>query len=423
MADIQPFYAWRYDVDQTGGTYDDLVTPPFDVIDEPTRASLAARSPHNYVHLILPEAAGSASKYERAASLLGEWQQKDVLRRDPEPGYYLLEQEFKGLDGATLTRRAFFAVVKLPEPGDEDTVLGHERTFDYKVQDRLDLTLACRANLGAVFMLYDDPEGRLKAMWRTAEGSDPVMEAHTVDGVRQRVWRIGADGSVAGVMRKKTLYIADGHHRFRTAVITRDRLRAENGTDASNLQPYDYALIGLVEMNDPGLVVWPAHRLLTPPADFDPKALLEAAEPFFEIEPAGSVGELASALAKAEACALGCVWKNESFALLRLRKDKREALLGTNDQPALRALDVTVLHRGLMEHLAGLAEGTEFAYEPRPDRVSERLAAGEFALGFMLRPMAPQQVRDCADARVYMPQKATYFFPKLPSGMVIHTLG
>lgn len=422
MADIQPFYAWRYNVDKVG-SYDEVVTPPFDVIDEPTRASLAARSPHNFVHLILPEAEGGSSKYERAAALLGDWQQEGVLQPDAEPGYYLMEQEFQGLDGATLRRRAFFAAVKLPEPGDEDTVLGHERTFDYKVQDRLDLTLACRANLGAVFMLYDDPEGQVEGMWRTAEGREPDMQAHTVDGVRQRVWRIPGNAPVAGVLRKKTLYIADGHHRFRTAVIARDRLRAEHGTDSSNLQPYDYALIGLVEMNDPGLIVWPAHRLLTPPADFDPKAFLEAAEPFFEVEPARSVEELANALAEADECALGFAWKNESFALLQLRRDKREALLGTSDSPALRALDVTVLHRGLIETVASLPDGAEFTYEPRPDRVRERLASGEFTLALLLRPMAPQQVRDCADARAYMPQKATYFFPKLPSGMVIHALG
>jgi uncharacterized protein (DUF1015 family) len=416
MTEVRGFRGIRFQ-DAKVDSFDAVVTPPFDVISPEERAELMARSPHNMVRLLLPEERDGKTKYEAAGEDLEQWLSESVLAQDDEESFYLLEQHFTGLDGLDHVRRGFFAVAKLPEH-DENFVLGHERTFHYKVEDRLALTEATEANLGGVFVLYDDPGNALQNFFATMDTREPDILAHTIDGVDQRIWRVPQDDAVTDFFKGQTLYIADGHHRFRTAWTYRDAMREKHGTSSG--QRYDYIFLGFVPLQDPGLFVYPAHRVLDSPEGFDLPAFLKALDPWFEVEEAS--GDLAALINEEANCAFGLCTANGGDYLLRLRDIDRKDLLGDEHGPAWRDLDVSVLHGGILERVLGLPSGAEFVYEKDPAKAAAMVREGQKGLAFIQRNMAPQQICACADAVEFMPQKATYFFPKLPSGAVFHRL-
>lgn len=394
-------------------SFDDVVTPPFDVISPEEREMLYGRSPYNWARIILPEGRDGLDKYETAAADLASWIERGVLGRDGEPMLYLLEQRFTGLDGNVHERRAFFAAVKLPEEG-ERTILGHERTFHHKVEDRLALTAATGANTGAVFALYRDPEGALSFLFDELDEREPDVDAVTIDGVEQRLWAVPESAEATAFFADKTVYIADGHHRFRTATAYRDAMRAQHGTGPST--GYDYVFMGFVALEDPGLYVYPAHRVLNPPRHFDIDVFLSALEPWFEVTE--ERGDVLARINRDASCAIGLALASGVNYVLRLKDIDRRDLLGDEHGPAWRDLDVSVLHGGILERVLGLPRDAELVYEKDPARALALVADGEKGMAFLLRNMHPEQICACADANEYMPQKATYFFPKLPSGAV-----
>ncbi|MCC6487310.1 MAG: DUF1015 domain-containing protein [Candidatus Hydrogenedentes bacterium] len=416
MAEVRGFRGFRYNAAKVG-SFDKVVTPPFDVISPEERAELIQRSPYNYARIIRPDEREGLTKYEAAAGDFSAWLHDDVFLQDAEESFYLLEQKFRSLDGTAQVRRGFFAVTRIPEPGD-DTVLGHERTFEAKVTDRLRLTESTQANLGAVFALYEDPGHELAGFLGQMDQRPEDLLAHTIDNVEQRLWRVPADPRVTAFFAGKRLYIADGHHRYRTACTYRDQMRLKAGRSES--KPYDYVLMGFVALEDPGLFVYPAHRVLDEPPGFDEVKFLAAAEPWFEVEKAGA--DLVSRVKADPRCAIGLVLRGGNRYLLRLRDLDRTHLLGDSHGPAWRDLDVSVLHGGILERIMGLHENAEFVYEKDVDAALALVDSGHKGMAFILRNMDPGQVCACAEARESMPQKATYFFPKLPSGAVLHRL-
>lgn len=414
MAEVRGFRAFRFDP-AVVGNLDNVVTPPFDVITPEDREILAARSPYNYTHVILPQDRDGVSKYEVAAKTLDEWVRTKALVQDAEESFYLLEQSFPALDGQEHVRRGFFGVAKIPEPG-EDTVLGHERTFDWKVTDRLNLTKATKAHLGAVFVLYRDDEHALGGFLAQMGQRPPDLEARTIDGVTQRVWRVKADPAVTAFFAGKRLYIADGHHRFRTAHTYRDLMRLQEKPDG--LRPYDYVLMGFIAMDDPGLFVYPAHRVLDAPQGFNAEAFLKALEPWFDVLPVKS--DLVEHVQDEPECAIGLALNGGKYYVLRLRDIDRVALLGDEHGAAWRDLDVAVLHGGILERILQFPSDAVFVYEKDPHVAIDMVERGGKGMAFILRNMLPEQVCACAEARESMPQKATYFFPKLPSGAAVY---
>ncbi|MBM3289202.1 MAG: DUF1015 domain-containing protein [Candidatus Hydrogenedentes bacterium] len=414
MAEVRGFRAFRFDP-AVVGDLDDVVTPPFDVITEEERVVLAARSPYNYTHVILPQENDGQSKYERAANILESWIAEGALKQDSEESFYLLEQTFTALDGATCVRRGFLGVAKVPEPG-EDTVLGHERTFEWKVTDRLALTEATRANLGAVFVLYDDAQHALAPFLAQMDSRLPDLEARTFEGVLQRVWRVKADPAVTAFFAGKRLYIADGHHRYRTAHTYRDRMRLAESPKGP--RPYDYVLMGFIALDDPGLFVYPAHRVVDLPVGFDEQKFLKELDRWFDVLPVED--HLATHVRDEEECAIGLALRGGKRYVLRLRDIDRVELLGAEHGPAWRDLDVSVLHGGVLERILHFAPDAVHVYEKDPDVAIDMVENGKKGLAFILRNMQPPQVCACAEARESMPQKATYFFPKLPSGAAIY---
>lgn len=414
MAEVRGFRAFRFD-EGVVGNLDDVVTPPFDVISEEERVVLAARSPYNYTHVILPQERDGKSRYAVAAELLEQWRREGALRQDDAESFYLLEQTFTSLDGHECVRRGFLGIAKVPEPG-EDTVLGHERTFEWKVTDRLALTEATRANLGAVFVLYEDKAHDLRGFLGQMDRRGPDLVARTIDGVTQRVWRVDADPAVTAFFAGKRLYIADGHHRYRTAHTYRDRMRLAEKPDGP--RPYDYVLMGFIALDDPGLFVYPAHRVVDLPDGFDEQQFLSELSKWFEVLPVGS--DLHAHVQDEPQCAIGLALRGGKRFVLRLHDIDRVDLLGDMHGPAWRDLDVSVLHGGILERILGFAPDAVHVYEKDPATAQEMVESGRKGLAFLLRNMQPSQVCACAEARESMPQKATYFFPKLPSGAAIY---
>src|SRR5687768_1192875 len=276
MADVQPLRTLRYEPG-VAGSLDELIAPPYDVIDDELRAELAAKSSQNIVELDLPRS------YEAAAETLAEWRDKGVLVQEDEPALWVLRQEYTAPDGSTRTRTGFFARVRVEEYG-AGRIRPHERTHPGPKEDRLKLTRATKANLSPIFSLFPDPSGAAREALAQATEAEPVAEATDHEGTRNSLWRVAdPDGMAAlqGALADAELLIADGHHRYETARVYADEVGGEGD--------HRYTLMLLVALEDPGLLVFPTHRLLTGLKDNTEKqiAIRDVLRGNFEIEELG----------------------------------------------------------------------------------------------------------------------------------------
>lgn len=416
MVEIRGFQGFVFDPDKTGAL-DAVLTPPYDVIGAEERVRLAASGPYNMTHLMLPEAAGNRSPYENAAALLADWTASGALKQDDTPGVYLLRQRFTSLDGAQLERKAFFALLRLPESG-EKFILGHERTFDSPVEDRLALMRATKANLEPIFLMYADPAlaltGRLFACMETAP---PLLHAKTSDGVQQELWRGTCSEELVRHIQGQTLYIADGHHRFRTACLFRDECRAA-GMPAGS---HDYVMAGFVAFEDPGLRIYAAHRVLPAAFDMSFATVRERLEPWFAMKPViAGIQSIERLRDIQDGCHLIVHAGKDGAWQLTLDESRRDELLASDRGRAWKNLDVAVLHRGILERLLDVPASLSLIYEKDDKEAMALVERGDASMAFLLRPTRSEQVRDCAESFEPMPQKSTYYFPKMPSGAVMH---
>ncbi|HTM21929.1 MAG TPA: DUF1015 domain-containing protein [Kofleriaceae bacterium] len=433
MPEILPFRGILYDPKRVQAAK--VLAPPYDVIDDAGRAALAARDPHNCVRLIMPEGEGAA-RYQNAARLFADWQKSGVLVRDDRPAVYRYHQVFTVPElGRTFRRRGFIAAVRLHDFS-ERVVLPHERTHKGPKQDRLELMKATHAHFSQIFTLYSDPAGNSDRLFRKIEDRAPDLDGVTDDGAQHLLWRVPDReiiGKLAHMMAPLKLYIADGHHRYETMLALRDLFRAA-GPLATHSQA-EYGTLFLSNMNDSGLVVLPTHRLLHSVPDLDPAKVMARAQPWFEIT------VIAGGARNPDAIRAGLIDRphlRPGFAVviagdpdarvLSLRTDANLASAGILGSAALLDLDVTILHDLFLEHLAGVSRAAQdtkahLDYLQDGARLRDRVAAGAPAqMGFIMTPTRVDQVRAVADAHEFMPQKSTYFFPKLASGIVINPI-
>ena len=430
MADVRPFRGVRYAPHIDLGA---VLAPPYDVLNASQAAALAARSPHNAVHVDLPVPPGAAATpqaYKAAAQTFRRWQAEGVLRRDEAPGVYLLEQAFRGPDGAQHTRRGFLARLRLADFS-ERVVLPHEHTHAGPKEDRLRLYRAARADLSPIFLLYPDDDGRAggelahglatldAAQWRAAV---------TDDGTEQRVAVLHGEvaAGLTAALQGQQLYIADGHHRYETALAYRDERRALGDAGADTLMVY------LCGMSD-GLQVFPTHRLvrdLPVPGD---EALRARLTPLFQITAratgAAAGRRLVESLPRdpepAGAFALYLADRDEYLALRLSDRTAPQRLQARGFSPRAARLSVTLLHELLLGEALGLDAGAaegRVAYASSVPQAFEQLAGGGFTVGAFLNATSVQDVRAIADHGETMPQKSTYFYPKLPVGVVFDAL-
>jgi uncharacterized protein (DUF1015 family) len=429
MADIAPLKPLRYAPE----LLPDVIAPPYDVIDSALRKRLGARHPRNVVHIDLPEGEGDA-RYVHARALFEAWQQDGTLHRDEAPSYWRYSQTFEPPGGgAKLTRRGFFALVRAV-PYSARAVLPHERTLTGAKQDRILLSRATRAMLSPQFMLYSDPRRALDA---DLDAGERFAEFRTDDGVEHAIARITdprAIVRITGALAASQLLIADGHHRYETAVSLAQEIDEEArtlGRRPSARGEHLFTFAFLANGDDPSLVVFATHRLVHSLASFDFEQLLRSAAVLFDVERVqGDADRLRAALeasgARPTLCAVGPQGK---AALLRLKAEadlQQHPVLGA--RPAVvRGTSVALLHDGLLEHVLGISKDAQAAktnlkYLQDPRQGMELVSAGEGQVLFLMNPTPVSTIRAVAEAGEVMPQKSTFFYPKVPSGLLFHTL-
>jgi uncharacterized protein (DUF1015 family) len=416
VADIQPLRTLRYDT-SVAGPLDDLIAPPYDVIDDAMRAELAAKSDHNVVELDLP------GSYEGAAETLQEWRDEGALVEEAEPALWVLRQDYTAPDGSTRTRTGFFARVRVDEYG-PGRIRPHERTHPGPKEDRLKLTRATRTNLSPIFSLFPDSSGGARETLAQVTQEQPFAEATDDEGTRNTLWRVADPDRIAalqGALADAELLIADGHHRYETARVYADEIGGEGD--------HRYVLMLLVALEDPGLLIFPTHRLLTGLKDDSDKqiAIRDTALRDFDIEELAGPGELEPPPGN-DRVTFGYMdshFKRPFRFTLKDQSIADEALPGAPEP--YRRLDTAILEaiflRGALHmseddisHLHGLD------YSKNLDDAIARVESGAADAGFFMRATPVEQVREVAASGESMPPKSTYFYPKVPTGLVFNPL-
>lgn len=427
MADIAPLRPLRY---ANVAELASLVAPPYDVISAEEREELVGRSPHNIVRLILPEGVGD-ERYGNAAALLAAWRHEGALVRDEEPAFYRYDQSFEPPGGgARIQRRGFLALVRLV-PFSDRIVLPHERTLSGPKEDRLKLFRSTRTNLSPGFMLYRDPQKVLDGPLATGE---VLADFSTADGIQHQLAKVKAPEAVRAIIehiRESQLLIADGHHRYETAL----RYSQEVDAASPNADPaaeHRYFMVFLCNGDDPNLVVFPTHRLVHSLPSFDWEAFLAKARELFDVLPVpADAGLLAMRLREqgARGTAMAAVGKGGKAAVLVLKRDLDLAshpTLGARPE-VVRRTDVAILHDGVLQHMLGIsleaqAAKTNLQYLQDAREGIAKIAKDEGQVLFVMNGTPAAQVREVAEAGEVMPQKSTYFYPKVLTGLTVHTL-
>ncbi len=410
MADVGPFEAIRYNFDRLGGDVADVIAPPYDVLNQADKDRLLARSDHNIVAIDLPhippKSLGPAEVYEQSAKMLSTWLDDQILVREESPAFYLYHQIFEH-GGQKYTRRKFICKVRLQAFSD-GVILPHEETFGGPKEDRLALTKACKANLSPVFGIYTDPGDAIGKAFAGAGTRAPDAAAN-VDGVENRLWIVTDAATVEDVvkiMSDKRLFIADGHHRYGTALNYRDQIAKDKGRLEAN-DPVNFVMMVLGSMDDPGSLILPYNRVL--------------------------VGAGASTDRLAEAWSAGCEVCDAGAADLvlhdgaqgserPLRFINREHLktLEPSKSSAWHSLDAAYVHRYLLDELSKGLDVT-VRYVKSAD-AARSTAKSENGVALLVNATQMAQLRDVSEAGELMPQKSTYFYPKLATGFAINPL-
>ena len=444
MADIQPLAAIRYP--QTEQT--PLISPPYDVLSVADKQHLLAQNPHNIVAVDLPHVppknAGPIEAYEQAAKTLEAWIQQGVLQRDDAAALYPYQQTYT-YDGKTYHRRGLFCRVRLEEFGPQGTIHPHEQTFSGPKEDRLMLMRATNANVSPVFGLYDDAANVVTGKLFAAVGSSAAVATAKLpsqDGksqVTSDLWKVTDPqviASVQSLMREKHLYIADGHHRYGTCLNYRAEITAKHGANLPRDHGANFALFVLIAMQDPGLIVLPTHRVAANLAGFSIDLFLQAAAGNLERvsdELSGNdMDSLEKRLPEFGLHAMG-IYDPKTDRVVVVRPVEQDPLGKISNDPALagksgpwRQLDVAILQHLIFDRIVAPAfsqgQAMQWAFPHVAHEVREMCQSGQYQAGFVLQSTPLESVRQLCNANELMPQKSTFFYPKLATGMVINSL-
>ncbi len=440
MAEIAPFRGLRYNQEMVPDLAQ-VVIPPYDVISPEEQRAFHERSPYNFIRLELglpaPEDSSEDNPHTRAAAWIRQWKHQGILVRNPKPSIYCYEVDYKNGPELLKTRKGFICAMRLEEFS-SGRVLPHEKTFQAVKDERLALMLACNANLSPVFALYPDSNEEIYSALASGRRGDPVVSFTDFAGMTHRIWPV-TDPPVLDEVRNltmdKPIFIADGHHRYETALNYRNAFRGRYGGRNPHAS-FEFIMVYLTDMNDPGLTILPTHRLLRNLGEWDFGLLMERAKNWFHVERFESEnggeprwkeairdgGSRKDTTIGFYCKGAGCVY------VLTAKRDVVSALLEQKGTPApLRTLDVVVLDQVVLRDLLGLSD--QFLANERNisfmhvfAEALEAVKSCRFDAGFFINQTRIEQVREVASAGLIMPHKSTYFYPKVMSGLVTNPL-
>ncbi|MBW1805507.1 MAG: DUF1015 domain-containing protein [Deltaproteobacteria bacterium] len=442
MAIIVPFRGLTYNFDKLGNL-SGLVAPPYDVISEEDQKKYYESNPHNVIRLILGKKKTGDSdwdnRYTRAADCLKRWESEDVLVRADYPSVYLTSHTYDPGDGKGMrVRWGLIALVRIEDEG-SGVILPHEKTFSAHKDDRLKLMRACSAQLSQILGLYDDSDGMVSSCLKRASSAPPQVSFDFMDGSSHQMW-IVQDHSVfrkvAAAMRDKAIFIADGHHRYETSRNFRNIMRARYGKGSRN-RSYEYVMMYLTDMNDPGLTILPSHRLVKKWEGFRRDEFMGKLKQWFEIYELPFSAEDSHKQSRKlkrvleekgnATTAIGFHHHNgNNFYILSLKPGAAEEM-GEDLQPSLRKLDVLVLSRLVLQRSLGLSsedmDNEElFHYCSSMRDTLSLVDSGTYELSFLLNHTRMAHVKEVASNSLIMPRKSTYFFPKVMTGLVFNKI-
>ena len=429
MIEVIPFHGLLYET----ATHPliEVTAPPYDVIPPALQESLYQKNPHNIVRLILGKEFSTDSemdnRYIRASKTFRQWQEEGVLVRDSQPGFYLYSQEYE-FEGGKFCRTGFFARVKT-EAFSKGNILPHEFTLAKAKTDRTHLLNACHANFSPIFGLYSDPEGNIDSLLKDDGKLEPVSVID--DGsVVHRIWRLNNASvcqKISDRIRDKKIYIADGHHRYETALAFAE-------ANQEKVEDCSHVMMFLTNMDSDSMSIFPIHRVAKSPQPFDRESFLQKVGEYFDIAPWS--GPLNGTEVKSRLQELGnkqitfCTYMGKDHTFILTVKDPRNVLplLDSNEPKDMQILDVMQLHAILFRHILKIdtreIAGQQYvSYKVNSDEAMGLVDSGESDVAFFMNPTLIDQVRRLAEKGIRLPQKATFFYPKLLSGLVINKFG
>lgn len=415
MALIQPFKGILYNTQKVIG--DNVVAPPYDVITPGSREVLYDKSPYNIIRIDfgteLPGDSDTNNRYIRAKYNLRQWMETDILMRDEKPYFYAYESDYSAF-GRNQKLRGIIALVRLDELG--KGVYPHEATYSKPKADRLNLMKACYGNISPIYALYNSPE-RIASQILNTLADTPLISARDYDGADHKLYRIQDRSLYENIINEfsgKAIYIADGHHRYEVALEFKEEMRKadriENNT--SILQPYDYIMMFLANIQDDGISILPTHRLIK--GISDSRQIISKIGAYFEVFTSEIENDIRKVLSGYGKNAIGMyVKKEEKWYILKYKGGDLQDI-----HPALKSLDVVLLHELIFKQSLGI---TDFAYEMNPTEALKMVRSGLYDVAFFLNPTEVDDVERSALANVRMPPKSTYFYPKILTGLIINS--
>lgn len=439
MAEILPFRGIRYNKEKIRDL-SEVVTPPYDVISEEQQEAYYQRHPNNVIRLdkarATPGDTDTDNPYTRAAADFRQWLEQGVLIRDETPGFYLTSVEFT-VNGELITRYGLIGAVRL-EPFESGIILPHEETFSKVKSERLELMKACRANFSHIFSVYSDRNNILATLRAEAEKRQPEAAFTDDSGHFHRMWKISDPeicGQVTATLKERRLFIADGHHRYETALNYRDWVR-QNTPDFDENHPANFIMMYLCAVEDQGLIILPTHRLLPEVPKSAGQKLIDDARAYFDIETFAHEPDRQAAARQLNQSMhrhrsdhiVGVAIKDDpAYYAMVLKPGVMEDLFGDEIPDELQGLDVTTLTRLILMKLMGfdkksLDDHSLIGYSSSETEALDMVAEGQYDMAFILNPPTNEQVRKIAEAGLTMPRKTTFYYPKAITGQVMNKL-
>lgn len=413
MVCVKPFRGVRYNLEKS--LLKNVIAPPYDVISEEMRENLLSKSSFNVVKLILPT---GENRYEQAAKDYKKWKDDNILQRDPEPSFYIYEQEYE-YGGKTYVRTGFVGLLKLEELG-KGKVFPHEKTLSGPKEDRLNLMKACKTNFSQVFGLYMDKENKLERIFSTIKKDMAASSAVDVYGVKNTLWVVKDNELIEKIkefMKEKSVYIADGHHRYETALAYRNYMRSEDKDSENKEKPYDYIMMMFVNFYDEGLKIFPTHRAVELDENFNELEFLNELKKYFVVT--NFLKEEKDKYFQEDGDKKIIFKFQNNYYGLVVKDDVYESL-----HPVYRKVNTYILQEVILKNILHFTEerilSKKGIYFVQSEDEIEKIAKDKKIAAFILKGIDIEVIRDISENGLVMPQKSTYFYPKLQTGLVIN---